>query len=362
MPPARRLVPAPAFAVNSDNAGTAAWRQNEEPRAKVDLPRHINVENMVEEANRISRETRTHIVVLTHLCCIWGDASSVERAKKLLNAVVSKQKPSASSGKGASAAQWAKTPSRTPEARRIHERDLDIEEQKQDYRRNPPATGASFESIGSFVWPSDDYRPPDVYGRNCEALDPIRLDCLCYVTWDPASGSLKAMGNKSDVEEALVRIRASFFQLTARQMETSKAYVLHWGDSECVHERVDAIDYQHTQLIIPTQVIDFRARTPIRRIARPGKTPRGRGRLSRGEIQDRPNAEKHLSTVSKKVKDQVLGVLNKIRFYHGHISMRVRLGTFLLVRYKPFPDGGFDLVEFEKNIKDPGFEGSVTQE
>ena len=200
------------------------------------------------------------------------------------------------------------------------------------------------------MWPKDQGRPQDVFGGNLEALDPIRIDCACFIIYDAESASIRAMGKRLNVQEAIVRLRVSLFQLVAREIISAKLFVLHWKDA--IHARVAAVDYERPAI--------YRGTSSAR--LKPGLTPRGQGRLSKAQLAKRPSPERHLEIVATRVKDHIMQGLNKIKYYRGSVVLRVRLGTFLLQQYKGDAKAGYSMSDFEDMIKDPVFKGSVTQE
>jgi len=160
------------------------------------------------------------------------------------------------------------------------------------------------------------------------------------------------MGKKRDVLEALVRLRTTFFQLMARQVVLSKTYHLHWQNTAKVQAIVTLRNYDHTR------ACQENLYTPT-----PGATPRGRGILPKAELLKRPGNDKHLMTVAKKVKNEIMQTLNKIKYYRGSVALRVRLGTFLLSYVQSQPEGGFPMTQFEAMMSgSESIEGLVTQE
>lgn len=90
------------------------------------------------------------------------------------------------------------------------------------------------------------------------------------------------------------------------------------------------------------------------------KLPRGQGKL----YSNRPGSREHLlHDVAEKVGVQLMTVLSFIRYYRGYITLRVRLGTLHLLNVQEsMYNGGYNLEEFQKMMKNPLFDAAVTQE
>lgn len=70
-----------------------------------------------------------------------------------------------------------------------------------------------------------DYPPQEILGTHYEALDPIRMDCSCYVVWK--NNAFQVMGKSLDrVKAALLRLRQTIFQITAKQLPLVRMYVV----------------------------------------------------------------------------------------------------------------------------------------
>ena len=134
-----------------DNPGTAAWRRNEDPRAEFNLPHDTYTRNLRGRCQEVATNTSTYIQIVddSSRCLLWGEQSAVERARSELESLLSGVNDTLrSGGKGSNSAKWAKVPSRTPEAHRIHVEALDTEDKKELFRKNP-LHDAIFESIVS---------------------------------------------------------------------------------------------------------------------------------------------------------------------------------------------------------------------
>ncbi|KAL1306697.1 hypothetical protein AAFC00_005367 [Neodothiora populina] len=339
-----------AFPIPSDNEGTAAWRSNQKPAETIRLPLDASVNR--ERINKIAADTGTHVQITRRELSVWGNGPAAAQAKSLIDIEIANTHPSFTSGKNP--AKWAKTPSLTPEARRIYEKELDRTEATEEYRRDP-MPDAVFETIGNLVWPSDVASPHDVFGRNLQVLDPIRSEHSCHIIFDHSLSSFQAMGKKQDVTAAIVRVRTALFQVIARQVEPSKTYMLHHADPQRVPAKVDVIEHDPVKTIVTSRAHQA-TKAPLR-------TPRAQGKLLKAGNSKLLNPTVERFALATKVKDQVMSSLNKIKYYRGSITLQARLGTMILERYQKVPQGGYDLAAFEAMLaNDSAFNASVTQE
>ena len=64
----------------------------------------------------------------------------------------------------------------------------------QAYQKDP-VDGQHFEFQGYFLWPSDEARPEDLLGANCEAFDPIRTYNHSHIVFEPQISCIKILSN-----------------------------------------------------------------------------------------------------------------------------------------------------------------------
>ena len=203
-------------------------------------------------------------------------------------------------------------------------------------------------AIGSFHWPIGEYRPEEVLGNSYEALDPIRMDLKCYLVFVKDKSMFQVMGQAKKVQQGLLRLRKTCFQIAARQISPVRLYLLHWSEATDLPSHVSLQPYRYPSLISEEPVVDIKQ----------GNAPRGEGTAddmySRLETQTMESEE----TAGK----SLLQTLKKLHYYRGNIQMRIRLGTFLATQYKKPKDGNYELDEYESMIKESQFFGQVTQE
>ncbi|PPJ59638.1 hypothetical protein CBER1_01164 [Cercospora berteroae] len=244
---------------------------------------------------------------------------------------------------------FAKLASLTPELRRRHEKRWARAVQSSRFRQ-PPPIDQPFGSIGTFIWPSNDYKPQDVFGTHCEALDFIRVGCESYVIWVPEKNCFQVMGdNVQNVTDALIRLRSAYFQLTARSMNGVRRYFSHWR-SNAVPSHIALEPYKGPLPLNSTSIRDDEKLV---------HAPRGEGEFG---ATVNALADSLLSVQSAKML--LANALKKMHYFRGHLTLGIRLGTLLLEQYMP-PQAGLDLYEleeYEAMIKQPQFVARVSEE
>lgn len=207
-----------------------------------------------------------------------------------------------------------------------------------------------FHAIGSFHWPVNEYRHDEVLGANYEALDPIRMECSCYIVFYKERDLFRVMGKQENVEHGLQRIRKICFQLDAWQIGVLRLYLLRWPE--------DLDEMPSKVCLQPYDLPSIMIEAPVAKVAH---SPRG----ADSHIMDENEvaiAQQSTEREGQTVKDEIMKTVRKLRFYRGNICMRLRLGTFLVRSYKPPKDGSYELEEYKEMIAQPQFNGQVTCE
>lgn len=198
----------------------------------------------------------------------------------------------------------------------------------------------SMQVIGSFLWPANEFRPEETFGMASEALDPIRMDQKCYITWDRVSSCFQVYGKESNVQSALLRIRKTFFHLCATQISPVRAYV--WCSSADTPTHVFLTD--HT----------------LANDTEPKQSPRGEGEFEdEKQLKDAQLREKHSVL---RIRDNISNALRNLHYLHRRLELRVRLGTFYLTSYKDPVGGMYELQEYEDMLEASQFAAQTSEE
>ncbi|KAM0723284.1 hypothetical protein Q7P37_001485 [Cladosporium fusiforme] len=288
---------------------------------------------------------------------IWGDLEAVHHTKRAIYDWVQREKQSKRQmGKSA----FYKTGSLTDHQRKAEERHWTREVKRQRFRQEPPAL-TPFGAIGTFHWPVQEYQPHEVLGKFYEALDPIRMECSCYVVFEKTNQVFQVMGEADAVKTALLRIRKACFQIAARQIAPIRRYFLRFDNSR-----------GNDSVKIPSGV----TLQPFDRIKRiggiasnaqegPAKCPREDDEHATGVVRN------HVLTLSTRHVElagkSILLMIAKLHYYRGHLKFRIRLGTFLATHYKATQqntpdDSDYSIDDFQNMLEQSQFAGEVTTE
>jgi len=201
---------------------------------------------------------------------------------------------------------------------------------------------------GCFLWPQDDETREQALGSSFEALDPIRVEQMCYITFNSTNSVLTVCGSsRESVRLALIRIRATYFQIRALNVEADTTYIVKPLGRENLNVEVE--------LLAPVDVDD-------------NITPFVHPRIWRHEEQppeDERTKHQNDEIVTEdqngsKIKRLILKTLSKTEYYRGHLRFRVRLGRFVLTSYKKADS--YPLEDFVEMMENPQVVGQVMQE
>lgn len=344
----------PKLNSDCDNEAEQGWRQHEEALDNIRIPSNIALHDKTWET--IARNNGTFIQIIdfrdlnasgSATFGIWGDTRSVAVTK---NAIRQWLEDGMTSKNAQGKSQFAQLRSMTPQQSRNQEKLWRAEVNKHKFRQHP-LPSMEFEAMGSFHWPVEEYRPDDVFGPNYEALDPIRVDCSCYITFNRDRDMFKVMGKKDKVQEALNRIRKSRFQIEVRQLRPLRSYLLHWPDATNIPSHINLQAY-----FLP-KVLGGRGDG-----VKGGYSPRGDGVVD--GLQVELQAELQSKSNEEHVQKQWLKLLRALRYFRGNIEPRIRFATFLAQDFKRAEDkaGLYGLDEFKNMIVQSQFRGRVAQE
>jgi hypothetical protein len=326
----------------SDNLGERLWRERGPAQAHIRIP--IELASQDKGHIVIAKQHRTFILhqgkpggnTSTEFG-IWGAPVAVDATVEDIRAWIEDWQSSRKSNKSS---KFAKVVSLTPGLQDRAEKQWQREVKKHRFRQFPPPD-KGFEAIGSFHWPTNEYRPEEILGSSYEALDPIRMDCKCYVVFDKEQGLFRVMGKSDAVRTGLMRLRGTYLQVVVRQIPPIELYLLHDADGERAGKSIVLKEYERIRMISGED-----SEQP-----KTGYSPR----TEDGELE--------FSTANEgTVCRLVISKLSKLHYYHGNIQMKMRLGTFLATRYLRSESGHYTIDEYKAMIRESAFHGEVTQE
>ncbi|KAI7531136.1 hypothetical protein KC331_g14284 [Hortaea werneckii] len=347
-PPQQQLRP-PRFPILDDGAAEAAWRAHKPPVGKVRIPEFLvfsarQHETIARRCGAFVFNRNEESIGGEKIYSIWGDKEAFKRTVREIGAWI---KEATSDIRRGAAPKFAKVISQTLEERRRTDRRWRREVQRQTYRQDPPPDKC-FEAIGSFHWPIEECRPEEVLGSSYEALDQIRMDCSCHITFHARLGVFRVAGTASQVKAGLQRLLRTCFQITARQVLPVRKYLLRWP-----HETVP------TYLYLEHYEHPASSTSEGMSCTKSGRSPRGEyleeeARSARAAMETEVN--------KRRVRNMIISMLGKLYYFRGSIQMRIRLGTLVLKQYKPPRDELYDLDEYERMTDESQFQAEVTQE
>lgn len=177
------------------NAAETAWRNRKPPVASISVPGELVWCDQQHEVIAKKYGTfvfgddgagKSGIIKLD----IWGESEAVKHTRQAIHDWIRREEPSKRAlGQITFSSQKSLLPTqRMSEVKKWH-----LEVMRQRFRREPP-TGMAFGAIGTFHWPVEEYQPHEVLGNSYEALDPIRMDCSCYVIYNQNISGFQVLG------------------------------------------------------------------------------------------------------------------------------------------------------------------------
>lgn len=309
----------------------AAWRRGDPSLKHISIPDQLALQER-NALNNIARNAGAYIFAPSSRAVngiiifqVWGSEAAAATVEEFINSCTetSEERPAPVVTTDKSK-KWVRVRPLTPALRARAEKKFERETKMETYRQHPEP-GLKFSAIGSFLWPVQEYRPAEVLGKAYEALDPIRVDTRCYIVFRAERVCFEIMSRSKDLErgcqnvqDALLRLRATCFQIAARQIVPIKAFLLQWKEADLGHvpSHVKLEVYHHPQPITSTSP------------GRIGKSLRSQGsNTDSGALQ----LAEHLPFINaKKLRESIMTLLGKLRYFRGSVLMRIRLGEVAL--------------------------------
>ncbi|KAL8697984.1 MAG: hypothetical protein Q9224_002064 [Gallowayella concinna] len=345
------------FATKRDNAAKAAFRNNEPPATTLDLGKAIKaIEPNVARISRTFDEIGVRLgsfidperSLNESKVRIWGNQKQVAlsiaeltRWKSFARIEASSKPPTRTTfarGSSTISHQWA-----------ADERTAKRDAQRQRFQKTP-AQGQQFKFNGYFLWPNDEIRATDLFGPSCEALDPLRLEFKVHILLDEARSVFRIYSNASVevIVEVIQRIENTLKEYVARD---NRPLTLYFIDPPSIN------DYRNDVQMIPGPLVGS-SQTP-------SKIPDCCGKklepfdVVDWELEAKESARKNRVRMYTAVER----ILERIPYYRGHLQMRVRYGTFALVKFQ-WPPGApsVSLGKFETDVQSPGTRGTLIRD
>lgn len=150
----------------------------------------------------------------------------------------------------------------------------------------------------------------------------------------------------ANVQRALVRTRAIYYQIRARYIEATTFYLFKPLQGSSLRTEVELVNYTDVGKD-PTPMVCPRIKMTSEM-------------LPDDERSTRKNAVEGTNRLhAVKIKRSVMRVLHHIEYHRGHLRLRARLGTFVLTSYKKREE--YPISEFEDMMENPQVAGHVIQ-
>lgn len=140
-----------------------------------------------------------------------------------------------------------------------------------------------------------------------------------------------------NVQAVILRIRNALRQIIARQSPGKKIYLVQ---NTC--QQVKLINYVFPEILASN----------MGRRSSPGHAVQGfKPKMDTSAV----------SANALKIREAVLDVMPKVRWFEGIVTMRVHLGTLALKNHR-LDNGACSLEDFQEMIKEENFDAQITEE
>lgn len=341
-----RLQPKPLID-QAESEATLLWRDRKPPACTVRIPDYMiysdRLHNPTPTYEKLTSELGTFIYSedlgsgnATLEFKIWGDPAKAAEAKR---AVMTWIDINVKDQKSVGSAKFPKIVSLTPKLRERAERQWARSLKRNAFRQSPPSS-MPFECIGNCLWPVDEFRPEETFGLSLEALDPIRMDSSCYITFNRDRSAFQVFGKVSDVQSALSRLRKTFFHLCARQISPVRTYLYHSSAEAFTHVYLEDYHLANSET--------------------PKKSPRGEGYLK--DEKKLESAQLHAQLNISRIRQTISNALHHLHYLRAHLQLRLRLGMFYFESYQEPHGGMYAMSEYETMTSASQFRGATSTE
>ncbi|KAL6718034.1 hypothetical protein ACLMJK_004119 [Lecanora helva] len=343
------------FGVNRDNAAKAAFRRRESATGRFILPRDCNeiepslvkMYDFFEELGvRLGSFIRPPQQIKERVIDIWGDEVQIARTKTELEHWVnpSQRQITTARGKEHFANVYSTAGDKYKKIVEKVKREADIRKFQQE-----PDANTVFPYIGSFLWPTDEIVPTDLLGPSLEALDPLRIQRRCYITFDARLSAFKIMTKKLEsVKEVLARLQGIMKEYVVR---INRPIVRYYIDPP------SAMDCREQMRKMAVRSVVANNTSPV--------IPLMTGKGLEPKAQNRWVLQKRVlrAQSDRGTEDALRKTIPNLRFYRGRVRLRVHFGTFALTSFRwPTATSAVSFEDFMKNLAIPGTKGVMVRD
>ena len=203
---------------------------------------------------------------------------------------------------------------------------------------------------GYFIWPADEINPFDVFGRNLEALDPIRMYEECFILYRSQRSVFVVMSDFRDsVDHVIRRLRCLLCEVVSRSRRPFRRIMLEQMAIQ------DLWQYVHFEAPLSTSKMTadvFKENFVTCQWAGPQLT------LTETEEYKHKLRNYDIMGISK-LPRSLDRVLNGLRYFRGFIRMRIHFGIFGLTEYKKPIGEDHTLEQFFEMMQHPRTKGEL---
>ncbi|KAL9587285.1 MAG: hypothetical protein Q9212_000332 [Teloschistes hypoglaucus] len=344
--------------VRRDNAAKVAWRHNQQPTSSCDLgvalkliePNVAKLHHILEEIGvRLGSFIQPQGSLNRSLLLIWGSPEQAQLTAEELERWRQRTRRLPISNEGNRPEKFAKIYSELGVSYAHDEKDAKRNAMRQRYQKQPES-GRRFQFNGYFMWPNNEIKALELFGPNCEALDPLRMDHKAYISFDPARSlfTVHTDNDEDQVNQVIQRIENTIREYVARD---HRPLVLFLVDPPSLDEHRTLVQTTPGPLLGPNRT--------------PSKIPllTGNGLQSRSVADCERGKKSWRSKNGAIMGTAVHRVLERIPNFRGHLRMRVNIGSFALVRYK-WTSGApsVALEKFATDVQQNGTKGAIIRD
>jgi hypothetical protein len=298
---------------------------------------------------------------------IWGSPAQAWQAVQTLEQLFAER--SSRIYEPRTKVEWAKIYS--PSLRKIQE--IENEEElralQQSYIRIPDSNDSYHHYVrpfnpyptdyitnifkGYFLWPAGETDPYDVFGRNLEALDPIRMDEECFIFYKHQKSIFIVLSKfKDSVDHAIARLRCLLCEVVSRSRTSFRRMILE--EMACPDLR------QYVKLTPPL--------SKLKTISDASEEKFMTCQMVGSQLSSKETEEYSHQLANCALMDMsqlpwsIDGVLSSLRYYRGFIRMRIHFGIFGLTEYKKPAGVNHTFSDFIEMMQHPRTKGELRRE
>ena len=346
----------PRFAFNRDNAAKAAFRKRHKHSGQYILPRAWQeiepsqakmIDYLEEVGVRLCSFIRPPQEIGDRTLLLWGNDEQIGRTTKELHSWVSSSlypRVSNSKAKDKFASVNSSIGDKYKRVQKKIKEEADVRKFQQE-----PAIGITFKYTGSFLWPADEIAPTDLLGASLEAMDPLRINFKCHITFDARLSVIKILTNNAEsVKQAFARIQGIMKEYVARVNRPIVRYYIEPPGPSAYREDIQKMS---SQKLIPNSGSAFI----------PSMTGTALEASAQGTWLRQMRNLKAQS--DRGIHDALSKAIPSLRFYRGQVRIRVHFGTFALTLFRwPGAKESIRFEDFMKNLAMPNTKGTMLRE